>query len=189
MITMSPDDSPCALGDERRNSAMPSPLNDAALRVEELSSGLVDIWELVIGGGSEFSTNVLAQDEQERAARFKFERDRTRFVACRVWLRTVLGTYLGLEHARVRSQYEDNGKPQIDDSQNSLRLQFNLSHSGDFAVLGTASGRRVGVDIERIHTDRELIPIAQRFFSQREIEGLRAVSATVQRAAFTACWT
>ena len=55
----------------------------------------------------------LTPDERERARRFVFDRDRTRFVAGRWSLRSVLARYLGRAPERLRFEYSPYGKPRL----------------------------------------------------------------------------
>lgn len=52
---------------------------------------------------------VLSTDELDRAVRFRFERDRRRFTAARLFLRTTLASYLHLSPREVRFAYSEHG--------------------------------------------------------------------------------
>ncbi len=90
----------------------------------------------------------LSSDELARAARFHFERDRTRFSVARAALREILAHYLGTSPAEIAFVYGDHGKPALAPPYGDLR--FNLSHSHDLALCAVARGSEVGVDVERI---------------------------------------
>jgi phosphopantetheinyl transferase len=70
---------------------------------------------------------------------------------------TVLAGYLGTDPAAVELRRGANGKPFLaglwpgeEPASGSMpRLHFNLSHSGDLALIAVAE-REVGVDVERI---------------------------------------
>src|ERR1700691_1545671 len=66
---------------------------------------------------------LLTGDERERAARFHFDRDRSRYIVGRGSLRVLLGSYLGLEPDQVQLAYGHNGKPQL----RGAGPSFNLS--------------------------------------------------------------
>jgi len=153
--------------------------------------GRVDVWRLCLDepsiAGPE--TGVLSADEIARASRFHFERDRTRFVRCRSALRSLLGGYLGVRAAEVRFEYLANGKPQLATEQNPGALHFNVSHSGNLALIAVGSELCLGVDVEQIRDDVDAAALAERFFSARERDGLRALPAHLRVPGFYACWT
>lgn len=135
--------------------------------------------------------STLAADEQARAGRFHFTRDRDRYVAARGTLRTILGRYLGLLPQQVSFDYTPHGKPLLRQglTPEGAGLSFNLSHSHDLALYVVARRRRVGVDVEFIRPELTDEPIAERFFSPREVIALRALPLAEQPPAFFRCWT
>lgn len=98
--------------------------------------------------------NILAPDEQERAAKFRFETDRRRWTRARSALRTILADCTGVPAAEVRFVLGKYGKPALEQGGG---IEFSLSHSGDWAMVAVTRGVPVGVDIERI---REGVDIA-----------------------------
>jgi 4'-phosphopantetheinyl transferase len=80
--------------------------------------------------------------ERERAQRLA---DRQRWIVARAALRIVLAGELGVAPAEVAFALGEHGKPELPGS----ALRFNLSHSGDRALIALASGVEVGVDVER----------------------------------------
>ncbi len=130
----------------------------------------------------------LSNDEQQRAARFRFDRDRHAFIAARGILRTILGRYLNLPPAQVRFTYSDRGKPQVA-TINSPTLQFNLSHSSGKALYAINRDRRVGVDLEHHRSVSDAEQLAQRFFSEQEYSLLSALPPAQKPAAFFSLWT
>ncbi|MFE0152156.1 4'-phosphopantetheinyl transferase family protein [Nonomuraea sp. NPDC059007] len=60
----------------------------------------------------------------------------------------------------------------------SQGLDFNLSHSGEWALIAVApEGRRVGVDVERISSDVDILELAARMYQPEEVERVRAAGA------------
>jgi 4'-phosphopantetheinyl transferase len=86
--------------------------------------------------------SLLSDDERERAARLA---SAPRWVAARAALRIVLAGRLGTHPSDVEFAAGPHGKPEIPD----CALRFNLSHSGDLALIALATGAEVGVDVER----------------------------------------
>lgn len=132
---------------------------------------------------------LLCEDEVCRASRFRFERDRRRFVAARGTLRILLGRYLALDPAEVRFQYGAYGKPSLAAHTSAVDLRFNVTHSEDLALYAFACGREVGVDLERIRPVPEMEQIAEGFFSARERAALKSLEPGQRLDAFYACWT
>jgi 4'-phosphopantetheinyl transferase len=58
-------------------------------------------------------TLILSRDERERAARYRFKRDATRFLVGRAALRSILGEHLGIDPERVRLTCGAHGKPEL----------------------------------------------------------------------------
>ena len=114
----------------------------------------IDVWKVrldePVQGDRERS--VLSLDAIARATRFRFEQDRIHFVRCRSTLRSLIGSYLGLHAAEIRFEYLSSGTPQIAAEQNPHRLQFNVSHSGDVALIAVCNEQNLGIDIEKVAT-------------------------------------
>ena len=133
------------------------------------------------------SSSVLSPDEQERAARFVFARDRQRFVAAHLLLRRLLARHLRTTPAEVCFSSDRNGKPTL--SGYAHPPSFNLSHSQDAVVIAISLGGEVGIDIEAIRPVAEAERIAARFFAPGEIEAFRSVALAERERAFFSCWT
>jgi 4'-phosphopantetheinyl transferase len=132
---------------------------------------------------------ILTSDEQGRAERFCFQKDREHFIVARVLLRSILALYLDIEPGQLRFCYNPYGKPALSTQSGGQDLQFNLSHSHGLALFAVGRHREVGIDIERIVPDLAGEQIAERFFSPGEVARLRALSKELQLAAFFSCWT
>jgi 4'-phosphopantetheinyl transferase len=128
---------------------------------------------------------LLDGDETARAARFRHERDRNRYVASHGILRVLLGRTIDRAPATLRFAATSHGKPVLRQS----NLCFNLSHSRHLALFAISRQLEVGCDIE-FHDERFLAEnIPEHFFSPAEIAELRALPSSKQLAAFFAGWT
>jgi len=101
----------------------------------------------------------LSSDERSRAERFRFDRDRRRFVVARGVLRHLLAREFGQTPQSIEFCYGEYGKPSVSASQDLMTqtqsgdpcdFYFNLSHSGEIALCALGYRYRVGVDIEKI---------------------------------------
>ncbi|HEY1014314.1 MAG TPA: 4'-phosphopantetheinyl transferase superfamily protein [Herpetosiphonaceae bacterium] len=125
--------------------------------------------------------------ERERAARFRFERDRQPWIAARAALRRILGAYLGLDPRLVRFALGPQGKPGLDPALHPEPLHFNLSHSHQLMALALA-GRPVGVDVERERFELDHAGLAAGAFSPTERAALAALPADERPRAFFRIW-
>jgi 4'-phosphopantetheinyl transferase len=130
---------------------------------------------------------LLATDEAERAARFRFKKDRDQFVARRGLLRTILRRYLDIPPEKVTFTYNTFGKPTI--GNNPKGFHFNLSHSSGLALIAVTRRGEIGVDVERIRKDVEIDQVSEGLFSETERDTLRSLSPKARRQAFFNCWT
>jgi 4'-phosphopantetheinyl transferase len=132
---------------------------------------------------------VLGSDETARAARFRFERDRVRFVVAHAATRQILGAYLGAAPAALRFDTGDHGKPRLASPWAESGLRFNLSHSYDVALCGVTRGRELGVDVERVRALEDLDGLATRVFSPRELKALGQLTGVARTSGFFNGWT
>ncbi len=100
-------------------------------------------------------------------------------------LRQVLGRYIAEKPDEIRLARGERGKPRL--AVEPERLAFNLSHSGDLALVAVASGREVGVDVERIDPARDFAALAERAFGPEDASAVRSASDRPQ--IFYELWT
>lgn len=131
----------------------------------------------------------LTSDEQARAQRFHFQRDREHFIVARGVLRAILGQYLDTEPGRIRFSYSEYGKPALAKELGADSVRFNMSHSHGLALFAVTLDRELGVDLEWIRPGVADDQIAERFFSPQEVRVLRALPRNLQDEAFFNCWT
>jgi 4'-phosphopantetheinyl transferase len=153
-----------------------------------IEAGVVEVWRGSLDQEPEVRTrleSVLDRDELERAASFRFERDRHRYVVGRGLLRMLLARRLGRSPAELRFRYGRERKPALAGDE----LRFNLAHAEERVLYAFSSAFEVGVDIELLRPDAADGRVAERFFSPHEVAALRALPEREQAQAFLACWT
>lgn len=124
----------------------------------------------------------LSEDEEARAGRYVHARDRMAFRAARAGLRRVLGLVTDRDPACLTFRQDAAGKPFLPGGPS-----FNLSHSGDWALLGVTPAHPLGVDLEA-HRPVETA-VARRFFSPAEQAALRRLPITDWPTGFFRLWT
>jgi 4'-phosphopantetheinyl transferase len=158
-----------------------------------LPPGEVHLWEVALDPPApvvEELARSLADDERERAARFRFDRHRRQYMVGRGALRALLGGYTGQAPAAVRFAYGPRGKPALAAPPAAARdLCFNLSNSHELALVGFVRGAEIGVDVEHLKPMADLEQIAERFFSLSERVALRQLPEARKAEGFFNCWT
>jgi 4'-phosphopantetheinyl transferase len=127
-------------------------------------------------------TGLLGADERARADRFRFARDRRRFIVRRARLRQWLGAWVGRAPESLAFVENSHGKPLLVDGP-----PFSLSHSRDMMLLAIGDAE-VGCDIEWIDPALDWAPLAGTFFTASEGAALAALPPEAARRAFFACW-
>lgn len=104
-------------------------------------------------------------------------------------LRCLLGAELQRAPGSLQFEAGPHGKPRLAGADSGSSLEFNLSHSGDLALLGCAWGRELGVDIEQWREMRDEAALVQRYFSAAEQAAYTALPAARRTRGFFQCWT
>ena len=130
---------------------------------------------------------LLSPAERVRAARFAFDRDRKTFVMSHGILRRVLGMICHENPARLRFRQGLRGKPYLIDAPPGL--QFNLSHTEGFCLVGVTRGAAIGVDVERVRATDDMPARVRQCFSVAEQREFEALAAADRCRAFFKGWT
>jgi len=136
-----------------------------------------------------FETRYAHLDTAERARAVRFHRDvdREAYVLTRGLLRERLAALLALTPSGVPLTASARGKPEL--AAPSPRWEFNVSHSGDFALVAFAWDRRIGIDLELARQPLDGPALARQFFSLRENRALAAAPGSERTRWFYAIWT
>jgi 4'-phosphopantetheinyl transferase len=108
----------------------------------------VDVWQVELaqpGDHVRRLETLLSDSELERAAGFRRAGAASRWIVTRAALRIVLGARLQSAPGDVDIAAGPHGKPWLP----GTGLRFNLSHSGERALIALADGVEVGIDVER----------------------------------------
>lgn len=165
-----------ASDDEPRIRALASPAAGLAL------------WLCRLDGSSRTLSRyqrLLSESETARAARFGRDELRARYILGRGALRVLLGRRLGVEPERVPIVRGTRGRPQVP----GATIDFNVSHTGNVALVGVLSGARVGVDIERSDRSINVDGIARRVLTPNERDAIARLDADAARRHVLTLWT
>lgn len=133
--------------------------------------------------------NLLHEEELARADRFKLIQLTERFITGRAALRLILASYVGTQPQNVRFTYGKYGKPDLVQGADTTPLYFNLTHSGDLALLAVTQARQVGIDVETVRPVDSLNHLARMICSPSEYDTLIRLPSGDQLTGFFNCWT
>ncbi len=156
-----------------------------------LPAHAVHVWRADLGLEAAYWRRLeqnLSADERERASRFRFARDRDRFIGARGLLREILALYLNASPGRLSFGYSAHGKPFLAGEHSTFR--FNVSHSFDAMLLAIAHMREVGVDIEGVRNNVvDIVEIGETVLSEPEKQALARFGSEDKRTNFLRIWT
>ncbi len=127
--------------------------------------------------------------EGQRAARFRTAQLTHRFTVAHARLRQVLAQALGTHPQALQFANGPHGKPELVAGAGDSSVQFNLSHSGGWGLVGWAHGRAIGVDIECWRDMNDEAALVRRYFSAAEIAAYEALPGEERREGFFNAWT
>lgn len=157
-----------------------------------LSTREVHVWRLKLEQSElqvdEFAP-ILSGDERRRAARFRFERDRKRFVVGRGVLRTILASYMNTEPDQLKFSYGAYGKPYVQHRSYGIPIQFSIAHSHELALYAFARERKVGVDAEYVREFPDLEQMGARYLTEQENAVFKSLPRRQKARAFFESWT
>jgi 4'-phosphopantetheinyl transferase len=132
---------------------------------------------------------LLSAGERARRARFRFAKDRRRYLLTRALVRTVLSRYQAVPPEAWVFSEGQRGRPQIAAPRLESALEFNIAHSADLVMLGVTSNRTLGVDAESLAMRDAAIEGLDRYFAAEERAALLALSSPARRRRFFELWT
>ena len=123
--------------------------------------GMLDLWRIWLPAHRGLLPDLLAMldaVEQRQYAAFQFNHLRERYAIRHGLMRVILSHYLAMPSPRQLELTTGlNGKPRLLNAPNPL--SFNLTDSGDLAVLAVSAAGEVGVDVEQEQLDRPPLEI------------------------------
>lgn len=149
-----------------------------------LQTNRIDIWQFSLASQPAQAFGLLNDDEKTRARRYHFERHQRQFIVARAMMRSILAPYLGAKPEELIFNFNKQGKPAIQHPEN---IHFNLSHSGELALLAVGQEYPMGIDLE-FFSARPYVDIGAQLFSEREMQELRQLPPDLQALGFFHIW-
>jgi len=130
---------------------------------------------------------LLTDSEIEKQQRYIFEKDRHDALITRAFVRDLLAKYIDKLPTEFEFSKGDKGKPEIVNA--NIPLRFNISHTNNLIICAVTLNHDIGCDVEYTERKSDVLAIADRFFSQQEVEELFSLPKAEQRQRFFDYWT
>lgn len=130
----------------------------------------IHVWEIALTSETEAAPEgscCLSPDELARAARFHFPHHRARWIAAHRALRQIVSRYVGARPEALQFASNAHGKPALAPAASDRRVEFNLTHSEDLALLAVAQ-EDIGIDVEYLRDSCDWDRLADRVFTAQE---------------------
>ena len=150
-----------------------------------LNDACIDIWCFPLSIEFPGAHKLLSEDEDIRANRFHFPRHKRRFTVARAVLRLILSRYLKVAPSSLIFTTNKYGKPLL---VNDPSWHFNISHSGEMALLAVSKHHPMGIDLEYF-SERPYEGIAKSLFSPKEIQTLEQAARHLKPLIFFHTWS
>jgi medium-chain acyl-[acyl-carrier-protein] hydrolase len=165
-----------------------SELNSSGPGRIELLPGTVHVWKIKLDPSDQDTARlkgILSAEERERARRFPRAAERRQFLVSQAALRTILGRVLDRAPQSLQFGSGAHGKPFLQGEE----LSFNLSHSGDLALVAVTREGPVGIDIERVRADLDWTAMSRHPLSPHEQSALAGLPPEHRLTGFFSFWT
>jgi 4'-phosphopantetheinyl transferase len=151
----------------------------------------VQVWIIDGGHAPQHDPSILQKlspGEQARARRFRSEKHAAQWAFFHAGLREILGYYAGREPLDLEFRIAERDKPSLREA-GEPPIHFNLSHSGELALLAITRRAPVGVDIEHMRELNDRDALVQRFFSSAEQAAYGRLPEAGRGRCFYTIWT
>lgn len=135
---------------------------------------------------AESAFSLLSDSERKRYVKLADARIRNEFLVTRQLVRTALSHHLSRKPAELCFCCNQFGKPSLSQS---CGLEFNISNTCQLAVCLVSFSGPVGVDIEQWSRAADVMEVAERCISQREMQQLFSYTPTLRHQRALSLWT
>lgn len=167
--------------------------NDSDLcRLEQilLEENQVHIWYINLEKSKnwiESKFSILDWNEKGKVMSFKYEDDRLRCMAGRIFTKVLASQYLKVSEKEFSIEVTEFGKPYLNFKKLShTHMEYNLSHSGKYLAIAFSYDRFLGIDIQEMEDLPDYCEVAQNCFHNLEYE---AIFNSKERGTFYDIWT
>ncbi len=134
---------------------------------------------------------LLSDDETERAARYRFDIHRNRFITGRARIRQILAARGNCSPGEIVFELNRYGRPSLLMPESIRELRFNASSSATLGAIAIAKAEPLGLDIEKVKPDnaRDYDGIVKHEFTRAENEWYRNQAGSARVRVFYEFWT
>ncbi len=132
---------------------------------------------------------LLSPQEQDRANRFHFDKDRLSFTLAHSLCRGILSFCTGRPPNFFNFSVGDWGKPEVMAPPCFPQLRINISHTRGMVAAALIVDHDIGVDVESTHREVQAIKVAEKMFAPRENADLIAAPDYAKLKKFLSYWT
>ena len=148
-------------------------------------AGAPQVWRFDLDAAAAFDReDWLDAVELAHARRLHDALARRRYIRSHALARHLLAQRLGIAPDAVVIERTARGKPFVA----GVTFDFSLSHSKNIFLFGLHHGGTLGVDVEIIRDDFDVLPVAEDCLSPAEYASLHATPAAEQRRLFHRLW-
>ncbi|PKH87186.1 4'-phosphopantetheinyl transferase family protein [Colwellia sp. Bg11-28] len=159
----------------------------------DLAANEIHIWvtkpEELLGNDELLATysTLLTSTETAKQQRYKFAKDRHDALITRAFIRDLLSYYADVAPQDWQFEKGNKDKPEVINC--PLPLRFNISHTKNLIICAVTLEDDIGCDVENTGRNNNVLAIAERYFSSKEIDELFALPEAQQRNRFFDYWT
>jgi 4'-phosphopantetheinyl transferase len=102
---------------------------------------------------------LLSQEELDGLARRRRPEVWAEFLVTRALVRATLSAYTTIPPSALRFSTDRRGRPKLDHRDVGMPLDFNISHTTGIVVLAVANASTIGVDVEPLDRDLNVIEL------------------------------
>ena len=158
-----------------------------------LAPGQVDIWLTSLAGVDDelrlAYQRLLSASERERSQRFRVEGALLQHLVARALVRTTLSGYADVPEDAWEFEPNRYGRPYVSQPTAFRDLYFNLSHTDGLVACAVSRSGDIGVDVENIRRDLDILALAPSVFAPPEVASVRQSPPAGRIDRFFSYWT
>lgn len=137
-------------------------------------------------GYGDLPNSLLTDTENREACELLAGGAREQFILARSFVRACLANALGTTAASV--QIDRRGKPKLSRAAHASAIDFSVAKTEGLVVCALCDAGPIGVDAEHLGRKVAVLPVADRYFSERESAALKTLTVAQRRQRFFELW-